>query len=161
VATRIIYPALSNYQRKWLNYNVDKNLQDDWLVRLNRLQAFYPVNVCEGHFTCEDSYPLIVLLSRAEFLGRFDNLMRDIGLANLIGNCLPEGTVFKFSSLFAITNEPDTHFGDHIVKLSLRREMPRESLDFFELDAQWFESAVSSAEHIDKICLELLEKSST
>ncbi|HIJ96576.1 MAG TPA: hypothetical protein HPP94_12720 [Desulfuromonadales bacterium] len=161
MATKIIYPALSNYQRKWLDYSVDKNLQDEWLVRLNSLKIFYPTNVCEGHATCDDAYPHIVLLSRADYLDRIDNLIRNIELTKHIRSCLPESTVFKLSSLFAITNEPDTHFGDHIVKLSLSRETPRESLDFFEQDANWFELVVSSAEQIDKICLELLDESSS
>jgi hypothetical protein len=38
-----------DYERPWRDFCVDKNLQDGWLERLNDLQVFNLVNICEGH----------------------------------------------------------------------------------------------------------------
>jgi hypothetical protein len=38
-----------DYEREWNGYFVDKNLEDDWLVRLNDLEAFGLISICEGH----------------------------------------------------------------------------------------------------------------
>jgi len=38
-----------DFERRWLDFCVDKNLQDDWLNRLNNLKAFSLIGICEGH----------------------------------------------------------------------------------------------------------------
>jgi len=38
-----------DYERRWRDFCVDKNLEDDWLERLNKLKAFILVGICEGH----------------------------------------------------------------------------------------------------------------
>jgi hypothetical protein len=38
-----------DYEREWSGFCVDRNLEDDWLERLNRLQAFSLISICEGH----------------------------------------------------------------------------------------------------------------
>lgn len=38
-----------DHEREWRGFCVDKNLQDDWLERLNDLQAFSLISICEGH----------------------------------------------------------------------------------------------------------------
>jgi hypothetical protein len=37
------------YERPWREFCVDKNLQDDWLERLNGLDTLNLVGICEGH----------------------------------------------------------------------------------------------------------------
>ena len=39
-----------DYEREWNGYCVDRNLEDDWLIRLNDLEAFSLISICEGHF---------------------------------------------------------------------------------------------------------------
>ena len=39
----------TDHEREWRGFCVDKNLQDDWLERLNSLEAFSPISICEGH----------------------------------------------------------------------------------------------------------------
>jgi hypothetical protein len=41
--------ACRDHERLWRDLCVDKNLKDDWLERLNRLEAFTLINICEGH----------------------------------------------------------------------------------------------------------------
>lgn len=161
MAMKIIYPALEDYQRRWRTFKIDKNLKDDWLLRLNDLKFFYLTNICEGHATCNDEFSVIVLLARSDFIREFDVLIRRPGLLDGLCGYIPQQTVLKFLSTFCLTNDPDTHFGDHIVKLSLRRETPRHSLQMQPEDIAWFETAVTAVEKIDSFfqkCIEGREK---
>ena len=38
-----------DHEREWQGFCVDKNLKDDWLERLNGLQVFHLISICEGH----------------------------------------------------------------------------------------------------------------
>lgn len=38
-----------SYERPWRNWAVDRNLDDCWLERLNNLETFSLVGICEGH----------------------------------------------------------------------------------------------------------------
>jgi len=44
-----------DHEREWRGYCVDKNLEDDWLLRLNDLATFDLISICEGH--CDRSDP--------------------------------------------------------------------------------------------------------
>jgi hypothetical protein len=39
----------SEYEREWRGFCVDRNLEDDWLQRLNGLDTFDLISICEGH----------------------------------------------------------------------------------------------------------------
>ena len=41
--------ACKGHEREWNGFCVDKNLEDEWLVRLNDLMAFGLISICEGH----------------------------------------------------------------------------------------------------------------
>jgi hypothetical protein len=41
------------YEREWNSYCVDKNLEDEWLIRLNDLEAFRLISICMGHSGCQ------------------------------------------------------------------------------------------------------------
>ncbi len=152
MAIRIIYPALESYQRTWRDYLVDKNLRDDWLVRLNELNLFVPTNVCEGHFSCDDQYPLIVLLSAADVIAGLEKLFEDCdGLRSVFDGLVPTDTEYKFSRTTGISNDPDVFFNITRIKLSLCRNVPRESMNFDRATFRWFEAAVSSIEKIDEV----------
>lgn len=36
-------------QKSWNRHTVDKNLNEDWLIALNRLSIFNLISICEGH----------------------------------------------------------------------------------------------------------------
>ena len=38
-----------DHEREWNGFCVDRNLEDDWLVRLNDLKTFDLISICEGH----------------------------------------------------------------------------------------------------------------
>ena len=37
-------------EREWRGFCVDRNLEDEWLERLNALRVFDLISICEGHF---------------------------------------------------------------------------------------------------------------
>lgn len=41
--------ACKPYERRWHDRCVDRNLEDEWLARLNHLTVFNLINICEGH----------------------------------------------------------------------------------------------------------------
>ena len=38
-----------DHEREWRGFCVDKNLEDDWLERLNELATLDLISICEGH----------------------------------------------------------------------------------------------------------------
>lgn len=38
-----------DHEREWNGFCVDRNLEDEWLTRLNDLGAFGLISICEGH----------------------------------------------------------------------------------------------------------------
>jgi hypothetical protein len=46
---RATHGECREHERQWREYCVDRNLQDDWLERLNQLQVLRLINICEGH----------------------------------------------------------------------------------------------------------------
>lgn len=61
-----------SYEREWNGFCVDKNLKDNWLVRLNSLKCLRPISICEGHFDKKVGsarrYPHIKLRLQDQFL---------------------------------------------------------------------------------------------
>lgn len=155
MATRIIYPTLENHQRKWLIYNVDKNLNDDWLVRLNNLTLFYVTNVCEGHHTCLDEYPRIALMCKTNFVIQLERLFVDREMIfSVLSSIIAPDTLFEFSHTTDVSNDPHSKSNCSAftpIKLSLTRKNPRTSLIFDEQTSSWFDASVSALEYIDMV----------
>jgi len=38
-----------DHEREWRGFCVDRHLEDDWLARLNALDTFDLISICEGH----------------------------------------------------------------------------------------------------------------
>jgi len=47
---------MKTHQRRWNNKHVDINLDDSWLERLNALELFNIISICEGHSCGEHPY---------------------------------------------------------------------------------------------------------
>lgn len=75
------------YERQWRNYCVDKNLDDEWLERLNKLKAFRLVGICEGHMNkrsgSTSKYPHVNLTLRDEIIDRVAQEWPDLKTALL------------------------------------------------------------------------------
>ena len=152
---KVIFPDLGDYQRNWRRYGVDKNLKDDWLVRLNNLHLFDVTNVCEGHSTCDDAYPRIVLLAKRDVLDRLEKLFVDRKwLSSVFAGIVASDTQFAFSNTVGVSNDPNSimvHNSFTPIKLSFTRNDPRESLLLDDKTSDWFDASVRSIERIDEI----------
>ncbi len=153
MAFKFIHPGLDDYQRKWRNYSVDKNLKNDWLIRLNNLKLLYVTNVCEGHFTCEDTYPRIALMGKRTSAEKLGSLLDNREALISIFDChIGVDTHFDFSYTIGISNDPHSRSNSSAftpIKLSLTRTFPRGSLFFDQTTSDWFDRSVSSLEAID------------
>lgn len=152
MATKLIYPALQDYQRRWRGYEVDKNLEDDWLERLNALTVFRLVNVCEGHHACYDSYPLVVLLANDCYVDALTD-KKNNAFTQGIADIVQSDTTYRLTYSFGISNDSDSFFCGNKVKLSLVRDEPRQSIEILPNDMAWFRNAVESLEKIDNLFL--------
>ena len=47
--TRSLRRRCRDHEKRWRDFCVDKNLEEDWLERLNSLKAFTLIGICEGH----------------------------------------------------------------------------------------------------------------
>jgi hypothetical protein len=152
---KVTFPDLGDYQRKWRRYSVDKNLKDDWLVRLNNLHLFYVTSVCEGHYTCDDAYPGIALFAKREVFDRLEKLFVDREwLSSVFDGIVESDTRFAFSNTVGVSNDPNSimvHNSFTPIKLSFTRNDPRESLLLDDKTSEWFDASVRSIERIDDI----------
>jgi len=64
--------ACRDYEREWNGLCVDKNLENDWLMRLNSLQCLRPISICEGHLNQKpgsaQTFPHVKLRLKEQFL---------------------------------------------------------------------------------------------
>ena len=129
---KVIFPNLGDYQRKWRRYSVDKNLKDDWLIRLNNLYLFGVTNICEGHSTCDDAYPCIVLLAKCDVFDRLAKLFDDRKwLSSIFDGIVVSDTRFSLSNTVGVSNDPNSimvHNSFTPIKLSFTRNDPRAAL---------------------------------
>lgn len=148
MAVRITYPALENYTRDWGSFSVDKNLQDDWLIRLNKLKCFYVMGICEGHFSCDDNTALIVLGAKNSYR---ENLILGIERASELLKKYRDGSsqysakvIFDFPSKF-----PERTPTGWLFTLSFACSKERTSLKMDKQTEEWFVCTVQSIEKID------------
>ena len=86
-----------DYERRWRDTCVDKNLEDEWLERLNDLETLALVGICEGHpdrrAGSSGRYPHIALRLKESLLpgiaGRWGELR--VALLNEIGRLFESG----------------------------------------------------------------------
>jgi hypothetical protein len=147
-----------DHQRRWGDFCVDRNLEDSWLVRLNALECFSLMGICEGHAD----------RSRGS-LGRYSHLN-----LRLKERLLP-GLAQNWEELrVAVLNEVNKLFGagDTYINLELRFRLRagmaklvyqeeltvrmrgsrgRTAVEMDEATQQWFEDSVGRIEKLDGV----------
>jgi len=155
------------YEKRWREFCVDKNLEDDWLERLNRLKTFALIGICEGHSGRQSGssarYPYISLRLKESLLPSIPKHWEELRTAML-------------SEVSRLFQAADTDINIEL-KFRLRagrgKLIYREDLMFRmrsyqvrtsdELDVQarnWFEQSVERIELLDKIVVEWHERNS-
>jgi hypothetical protein len=68
----VLRRACKEHERRWRDLCVDKNLEDEWLARLNELRSLRLINICEGHRDRRSEHnrrsPHIIVRLREEWL---------------------------------------------------------------------------------------------
>jgi hypothetical protein len=150
------------HEREWNGFCVDKNLEDDWLVRLNNLETFSLISICEGHCSRQAEHsrvsPHIKLRLKENLIPgvatRWDtNKMAVVGQVNRL---FDTGDTFVNLELkFKLRSGAGrmTYQEEMIVRIHSRRARIAEEID--EQTRDWFQRCVSSIENLDNLCTRL------
>jgi hypothetical protein len=140
---------------------VDKNLQDDWLERLNGLEAFTLINICEGHSD-----------QRAGSSGRYPHISMRLkewllpGIAphweRLRGAVLSEmnrlfqvgDTDINLELKFRLRAGRGKLIYQEGLTLRVRSFERREHIEMDSLTCHWFEQSIARIEGLDRMVLE-------
>lgn len=151
------------HERRWRNYCVDKNLKDEWLERLNALEAFDLISICEGHGSGTDEesrrLPHFNLRLKERFAERLNEVWSEIrsDIGSAIDRCFTSPHVevrFEYRGGFVKDADGVSPQEIAIVKLSsLVRILDFEASYY---GADWFDANVAAAENFDKEAAQIL-----
>ncbi len=153
------------FERRWRNYCVDRNLEDDWLERLNRLRVFDLISICEGH---EDEpvavhrrlphFNLRLKDTRAEmFAARWSETRTAIGEA-IDGCFFNKFTSIHFEFRSGFVKERERTHPQDIVLLKLAARVDVLDFDRAYYGREWFEENVAASEAFDGYIFEMIGK---
>lgn len=131
-------------QRLWHGRRVDKDLQDEWLVRLNGLFCMDLVSICQGHSPRDarrGSRPHLNLRFKSEYGQNMESRSDLKRLRGIWGQHLPSGVCMEIQSRMIFRSE-DSLRHDVLVRLWQRREGD-DSMD------AWFNNIIPAVEAAD------------
>jgi hypothetical protein len=152
-----------NHERRWRDHNVDKNLKDDWLERLNNLKTLELVSICEGHPSAKrfsvKGLPHISLILQYSYIERLihDWYSYQPRIEETINNTAFHPLTSPVFELWLrhVKNDGTTYYRECVM---LRLNPPYGSRSrLVELDrAEWFTVNVEAIEDFDEFLYELL-----
>lgn len=147
-----------DYEGEWNGLCIDKNLEDDWLVRLNSLKCLRPISVCEGHFDQKvgsaRTFPHIKLRIQDPFLSGiasyWDQLRPIIsdGLHRLFNS---EGTYLELELKFRFRWGRGRFPYRETLTVRVHNRHARASEEMDTVTYEWFEQSVGRIEELDGI----------
>ena len=157
---RSVSKLCKDYERLWREVCVDKNLQDDWLDRLNELETLNLVGICEGHSDrppgTSGRFPQINLRLKESVLPGIADHWRDLRTAMLNEASklfLLGDTDVRIELRFWLRAGRGKLIYQEDLTMRLRSYQARGSA---EMDAEthgWFERAVDRVAKIDQAVL--------
>ena len=146
------------YERRWRDFCVDKNLEDDWLERLNDLRAFILVGICEGHSDNESlsskRYPQINFRLRKSLLkgiaADWDHLR--IEMLQETGKLLhSDNTNMRLELSFRLRAGQGRLVYHEDLKMNVMCFQERRTEGLEEETRAWFEGLIDQIEEIDRV----------
>lgn len=133
---------------------VDRNLEDDWLERLNALQAFELLSICEGHQNRRANFAHINLGLRKRFVptsaAQWDEVR--LALANELDRLFPASdTGVDVDLKFAIHRGTQATVCREDLTVRIRRRNARTTEAVDEATRRWFCRALSGIEDLDRL----------
>ena len=146
-----------SYERPWLDWAVDRNLDDQWLERLNNLETLNLVSICEGHIdarpTSARRSPRIALMLKKAYMRPLTEQWYDLkeDLATSIENIWPdEETIIEFEIQHRlIINDPVEEIESIIIRIISERK--RDTMLLPEWTNHWFLQALLRIETFDQL----------
>ena len=146
-----------DYEREWRGFCVDRNLDDDWLARLNELAALDLISICEGHCNRQ--------AEPAKTSSHIKLRLKEHHLPN-IASCWDEHKMAILSKVNALFQAGDTYVNLELKfklrsgtgRLTYQEEMvmrvhARQARAMGEMDTAtraWFQQSVERIEEIDR-----------
>ncbi|MDD2944174.1 MAG: hypothetical protein PHC51_14570 [bacterium] len=149
-------------ERLWNGHNVDKNLEDVWLVKLNSLKAFDLISICEGHPNGRGPFsasPHLNLRIKENYLPiivrEFDNVSNQLhssivqlfGVANTTADLELKVTMNSSRSRQEIRRDLVFH---------AKARFTRQSIEIESEVVNWFNEVVCNVSQFDDITASLL-----
>jgi len=157
---RSVTKTCKDHERPWRDFCVDKNLQDDWLERLNDLETLNLVGICEGHPGrapgTPGRFPQINLRLKEAVLPGIAEHWQDLrsAMLNEVSRLFLMGdTDVRIELKFWLRAGRGKLIYQEDLTVRLRSYQPREST---EMDAEihgWFERAIDRIARIDQAVL--------
>ena len=151
------------YEKPWRDWAVDRNLDDRWLERLNDLESFSLVSICEGHLDAEPKSvkrrPCIILRPKKAYIMpltvRWYELKEAIAVE--IERIWPDKETiveFEIQHRLVKSGDPLEDIEDIIIRITSDRK--RDMVILPEWIGHWFRQALSRIETFDRFMKTLI-----
>ena len=146
------------HEKRWKDYCVDKNLDDEWLERLNQLKAFQLMGICEGHIKrqveAKSSYPNVNLKLRDEFVvsvvEKWPELKTEI-LKEAAEILEHHATQTRLELYHRLRARKGKIISQDALKISMVSNQSRDQDETGDEMRIWFEGCVKRIEELDQI----------
>jgi hypothetical protein len=151
------------HERPWRDWAVDLNLDDQWLERLNNLETFNLINICEGHIdvypTSVKRSPRIILRPKEAYIRPLTVHWYDLkkALAAEIERIWPGGesiVEFEIQHRLVKNEDPLEDIEDIIVRVTSERK--RDMMILSAWIQKWFRQTLSRIEAFDRFMKTLI-----
>jgi len=145
------------HERPWRDWAVDRNLDDQWLERLNNLETFNLVSICEGHLDVKSTSvkrrPCIIFGPKNDYLRPITDRWYDLkeALAGEIERIWPgKETIIEFEiqHRFVKDEEDLADIEDIIMRITSVRK--RDMMILSVWIQKWFRKNISKIEAFDQ-----------
>ena len=165
---RTTHKTCQEYERRWREFCVDKNLEDSWLERLNCLKTFALIGICEGHSDRQSGssarYPYVSLRLKESLLPSIAKHWEALraALLNEVSRLFQAAdTEINLELKFRLRAGRGKLIYREDLTFRMRSYEARTAEKFDILTRNWFEQSVERIEQLDKVVVEWHERHST
>ncbi len=162
--TRRLRRPCREHEREWQGRCVDRNLEDQWLERLNSLKAFDLVSICEGHVDRRNrinSAPHVNFRLKSEFFNSLITEWREWHdlLDRTAAECFDAAsTHFEFELILGTRSTRNGLQRRQVFFVKLRSRTPRSTIDAEESLFDWYENVIPAVTRFDEFMSRRLRK---
>ena len=159
----IMATECKSYERPWLDWAVDRNLDDQWLERLNNLETLNLVSICEGHLDVKPTSikrrPYIVLSPKNDFMMPLTVRWYELkeALAVEIERIWPgENTSVEFEIQHRLLKDEDGLADIEGIVIRITSVRKRDMMIISVWIQKWFRQTISKIETFDRFLKTLM-----